>query len=457
MIFSKVAIIGRSNVGKSTLFNILTESDQALVSQYPGTTRDRNIAVCSWGGVDFELIDTGGLEPSLLSKTNKPKRSQHTPPLTAEIQQDVMKQTRIAITNAHLLLLIIDATVGMLPEERAILQYLLKQEKAFFLVLNKVDNPKIRKRAGVLKFPTGTDVFLVSAMNGVGCGDLLDAIVNRIPKVAATHLSETEIRVALVGKPNVGKSSLLNRICGEERVIVSPIPFTTRETHDIMISHKGHSIRFIDTVGLRKKMKHGDTLKKKGWEKTIRSIHKADVVIFLLEALSNIDTQDRRILAEIVKTDASLLLGINKWDLVPEKNSDTMRKLQDKIFRLLPFIKHAPLVFISAKTGARIQNLLDMVLQVYSYRSVRLQDKELQQFLIDAKRHHRPPQRKGLPRPQIFEMKQRDTSPPRFILFVNNKGSFHPSYMRYLTNQLYETFRLLGCPVKIEFRSILHK
>lgn len=448
MDYPKVAIVGRTNVGKSTLFNRLTETKQALISSLPGTTRDRNIQECFWAGHVFTLIDTGGLDVSYLPAKSISKSLLKKQPNLKDMEEQIIKQTQYAIRESDLVLFVVDASAGIQPEDRTIRNLLRKYQKPFLLLANKVDREEIRnKRHELLTLGAGTP-FLISAATGVGCGDMLDAVLSHISNIPATlELKHDEIRVAIVGKPNVGKSSLLNKLCGSERVIVHELPHTTRESHDTVIEYHGKHLRLIDTAGIRRQAKIAGKLERTGIQKSIESIHRADVVLFLFEIHEPLTTQDRHILHDILKTKASVIFVANKWDLVPEKTVRTQKEYRKHIAAAFPFLSWAPILFLSAKTGQKVERVFDMILTVYDHRSLQINDEELKRFLQRLIKRKAPQKRKGVKHPKILGMEQSGIHPPRFTLLVDDTENVHPAYIRFIINQLYEQYSFEGTPI----------
>ncbi len=453
MNFPKVAIIGRTNVGKSTLFNKLIAENVALVSSIAGTTRDRNIKTCEWNGYTFELIDTGGLDISYLPENIMSKDLLQKKHFLLEIERDIVRQTQIAIRQADLILFVIDAQIGILQEDRSVLNFLRKHKKAFLLVANKVDNQLVRKEsAELVKLGAGTP-FLVSAATGVGSGDLLDEVVKHIKKRVVKKENEV-IGISILGKPNVGKSSLLNFLAGEERVIVNPMPHTTRESQDIFLMHQKKHLRIIDTAGIRRQAKVSGFLEREGIERSFESLAKTDVALLMLEVNQPLTSQDGKIAHEISQSKTSVIIIANKWDLISEKDTRTQKIYQETVQKFFPDLKWAPIIFMSAKTGSRAKKVLDLILEVNEYRYHKIEDEELAEFIKKIITKHSPKKRIGIHHPKIYGMEQRGINPPRFHLFVDDKRNIHPSYIRYIQNQLYAQYKFYGAPLIIELKSV---
>lgn len=346
----QVAIIGRTNVGKSTLFNRLSETKKAIVSPIPGTTRDRKQEIIKWQGKEFILVDTGG--PDVLEK---------------ELAPQIKKQIVIAIKKTNLILLVVDGQSELLPQDRQIARILRKIKKPIILGINKIDNPRIEERIAPEIFALGFPFQAIfSAANGSGTGDLLDLITKLLPKNLKPYtLNLKPIKLAIIGRPNVGKSSLLNALIGEERVIVSPIPHTTRDINDVEFSYKNKNFLIIDTVGLRRKRKVWGIIEREGVKQTIETIKKADVILVVLEVHRTISHQDKELIRLVREKKKPLALILNKWDLVTNKTAKTRNYYLHYFSQALPFLKNTPVLFVSALTGQNIKKILDLALDLY--------------------------------------------------------------------------------------------
>jgi GTP-binding protein len=452
-VLPKVAIIGRTNVGKSTLFNRLISEKKALVSDMPGTTRDRNSALCTWRDFAFELIDTGGLDISYLSQKRIRKNllSENLAALT-DLEKDVIKQAQIGLKQADLVLFLIDGQAGILPEDRTVLHLLRKHEKPFLYVANKIDRPNLRKRASEFLGLGAGIPHLVSSRNGVGCGDLLDAIVEKLPKNSPPEEGD-EINISIVGKPNVGKSSLLNAILGEQRVIVSDLPHTTRESHDIVIPFSGMNLRFIDTAGLRRKNKIPGVLEKKGIKKTQQNIIHSDVVLFLVDLSALFTLEDKKIADALLETKACIIIVANKWDLISEKTPYAMGQWQNAIRHFFPMLSHVPIVFLSAKLSSRLSVLMKQIEETHRVSLHSLPVDRLNDFLMEAVKKHPPRKAPGKKRVRFFEIQQVRIQPPKFLVFVDRTKDIHADYIHYLENALQKTFPMHGAKVTVIIQS----
>ena len=454
-----VVIFGRTNVGKSTLFNALVEKKQALVANIPGTTRDSNIGQVSWGRLSFNLIDTGGII-DLKYLTGQSAK-------TNDIEVKVQQQARQYLDQADLILFLVDNKAGLLPQDKQLALILKKtaDAKKIILVANKVDSPgKRAKTAEFFKLALG-DVIAISAANGSGTGDLLDIVVKRLesrnsqltthhPKVyfknglrVMSYELQDIIKVCIIGKPNVGKSSLLNSLLGYQRVIVSPIPHTTREPQDTDIIYQEKNIKLIDTAGISKKGAKTKGLEKYGIAKSLGMLTKADIALLVLDISEGITHQDAKLIEEILNQQKSLILIANKWDLI--KARDT-KKYTNYIYGKLPFTQFVPIQFTSALTGEKVKKILDLILAIDQERKLKLGDSQLNKFLLRLVKIHRPAKGKGVKHPRIYEFKQIAANPPRFIIRLGPKDNIHFSYLRFMENRLRENFGFTGTPITIK-------
>ena len=454
-----VVIFGRTNVGKSTLFNALVEKKQALVANIPGTTRDSNIGQVSWGRLSFNLIDTGGII-DLKYLTGQSVK-------TNDIEVKVQQQARQYLDQADLILFLVDNKTGLLPQDKQMALILKKtaDTKKIILVVNKVDSPGQRaKTAEFFKLALG-DVIAISAANGSGTGDLLDIVVKRLesrnsqltthhPKVyfknglrVMSYELQDIIKVCIIGKPNVGKSSLLNSLLGYQRVIVSPIPHTTREPQDTDIIYQEKNIKLIDTAGISKKGAKTKGLEKYGIAKSLGMLTKADIALLVLDISEGITHQDAKLIEEILNQQKSLILIANKWDLI--KARDT-KKYTNYIYGKLPFTQFVPIQFTSALTGEKVKKILDLILAIDQERKLKLGDSQLNKFLLRLVKIHRPAKGKGVKHPRIYEFKQIAANPPRFIIRLGPKDNIHFSYLRFMENRLRENFGFTGTPITIK-------
>jgi len=450
-----VVIFGRTNVGKSTLFNKLTEQNKALISDVEGTTRDSNIGQVEWARKKFTLIDTGGImnTKNLLKKTAKDKE---------DIDTIVQKQARDYLKKADLILFLVDTKTGLLPDDKKmalILKKTLPQNKNIMLIANKSDNPRLRSQTAEFnKLSLGAPL-PISATTGSGTGDLLDLVIKKIPskKFPSNRLSSEifkPINVCILGQPNVGKSSLVNSILGEKKIIVSPIPHTTREPQDTEIEYNNHLINLIDTAGVSKrgqkgarKIKLKETLEKKSIIKSLGVLKRADIALLVIDIKNGISHQDAKLVDEIISQKVSLIIVANKWDIIETRNT---KKYTEYIYDSLPFIKWAPIQFVSALTGEKVMKILDLILEIKEQRKIKVSDTAMKNFLARIVKSQKPPKRKLDKRPHIFEIKQVKIDPPKFLIRIRNKDEIHYSYIKFIENRIRESFGFIGAPINIE-------
>ncbi len=430
-----VAIVGRPNVGKSMLFNKLTGQRLSIVEDTPGVTRDRLYAPCEWVGRKFDLVDTGGIEP----RTDD------------EILLFMRTQAEIAIQNATVIVFLCDIKTGLTASDQEVANMLLKSGKPVVLAVNKMDqtgatNPDIYE---FYNLGLG-DPIPVSAVHGHGTGDLLDACVAYFPPEEDEEEDPDLIKVAIIGKPNVGKSSLVNRILGEERVIVSNIAGTTRDAVDSYFENEKGKYLLIDTAGMRKKSKVDDRVEKFSVLRGTMAIERCDVCLILIDANEGVTEQDTKVAGLAHEAGKACIIVVNKWDAV-EKDDTTMDRMREDIRRDLSYMTYAPILFISALTGQRVERLFDLINYVSEQAAMRITTGMLNNVLADATARVQPPTDRGR-RLKIYYMTQVGVKPPHFVCFCNNAELFHFSYQRYLENQIRQTFGLEGTPVKLTVR-----
>ena len=430
-----VAVVGRPNVGKSTLFNVLAGDMISIVKDTPGVTRDRIYADCTWLDHSFTLIDTGGIEPD-----------------TKDIILSQMReQAEIAIATADVILFIVDVRQGMTDSDSKVADMLRKSRKPVVLAVNKVDNPA--------KF--GNDVYefynlgigdpvAISAASRLGLGDLLDEVVAHFPEGSGDEEEDDRPRVAIVGKPNVGKSSIINKLLGENRVIVSDIAGTTRDAVDTEIVHNGTEYVFIDTAGLRRKSKIKEELERYSIIRTVTAVERADVVLMVIDAKEGVTEQDAKIAGIAHERGKGMIIAVNKWDAL-EKDDKTIYRFTEKVRNTLAYMPYAELLFISAKTGQRLPKLFETIDMVLQYQNLRVQTGVLNEILTEAMAMQQPPSDRGK-RLKIYYMTQVSVKPPTFVIFVNDKELMHFSYVRYLENKIRESFGFRGTPLKFIIR-----
>ena len=431
-----VAIVGRPNVGKSMLFNKLTGQRTSIVEDTPGVTRDRIYGSCEWCGRSFSLVDTGGIEPDTDSDMLKFMR----------------RQAEIGIELADAIIMVADVRSGVTAADQDVATMLRKSGKPVALAVNKCDSIGLVNADAFEFYSLGIgDLFETSAVHGHGTGDLLDWVLENIPENDEEEEDSDVIKVAIVGKPNVGKSSLLNRILGEERVIVSNVAGTTRDAIDSYFENESGKYCFIDTAGMRRKSKVDDAIEKYSNMRSISAIERADVCLILIDANDGVTEQDTKIAGLVHEAGKAAILVVNKWDAVENKETNTMRDMEAKVRQGLSYMLYAPVLFISALTGARVDKLFQLIQDVYAQNTMRITTGALNSLLADATARVQPPTDKGR-RLKIYYMTQASSKPPHFVIFCNDARLFHFSYQRYLENQIREVFGLQGTPVRITIR-----
>ena len=431
-----VAIVGRPNVGKSMLFNKLTGQRTSIVEDTPGVTRDRIYGDCEWCGRHFSLVDTGGIEPDTDSDMLKFMR----------------RQAEIGIELADAIIMVADVRSGVTAADQDVATMLRKSGKPVALAVNKCDSTGLVNPDAFEFYSLGIgDLFETSAVHGHGTGDLLDWVLENIPEDDGEEEDSDVIKVAIVGKPNVGKSSLLNRILGEERVIVSNVAGTTRDAIDSYFENESGKYCFIDTAGMRRKSKVDDAIEKYSNMRSISAIERADVCLILIDANDGVTEQDTKIAGLVHEAGKAAILVVNKWDAVENKETNTMRDMEAKVRQGLSYMLYAPVLFISALTGARVDKLFQLIQDVYAQNTMRITTGALNSLLADATARVQPPTDKGR-RLKIYYMTQASSKPPHFVIFCNDARLFHFSYQRYLENQIREVFGLQGTPVRITIR-----
>ncbi len=439
-----VALVGRPNVGKSTLFNRILGQRLAVVSEVPGTTRDRLYAEAEWAGVSFLLVDTGGLEVT---------EGRHTQPLSEDSEQFlplIRQQANIAIQDADVVVQVVDGQSGITAADQEVADILRRSQKPIIVAANKLESSRLRDGAYEFYELALGEVFPISALHGTGTGDLLDAIVESIP-VSDIEEEDDSIKVAILGRPNVGKSTLLNKLIGEERAIVSPIPGTTRDAIDTKLNWEGHDFTLIDTAGIRRRGKIDPGVEKYSVLRAIKALQRADVALLLIDAAEGITTQDTHIAGMLIKEYASVIVLVNKWDTV-DKDTYTIHIYSDEIRQALNFLPFVPLLFISAKTGQRVNKIMDLIVEVFEARFRRISTGQLNRLMRDAISRHPPPQKGGI-QVKFAYVTQATVDPPTFVFFVNKPDWVHFTYQRYLENRIREEFPFPGTPIRLVFRA----
>ncbi len=430
-----VAVVGRPNVGKSTLFNKLIGQRLSIVEDTPGVTRDRIFADCEWCGRTFMLADTGGIEP----KTDD------------VILAQMRRQAELAIEQADVIVLVTDLRTGVTADDQAVATMLQKSGKPIVLCVNKCDSPGEPPVEFYEFYNLGLgDPIAVSSVHGMGTGDLLDAVLVHLPDEAAQEEEADVIRVAVIGRPNAGKSSLINCVAGEERSIVSSIAGTTRDAIDTSISNQYGDFVFIDTAGLRRKSRVDDAIEKYSVLRAEMAVERADVCVIMIDGVEGFTEQDSKVAGIAHEKGKACIIAVNKWDAV-EKDDKTMDKMRKKLMEDFSFMPYAPFIFLSAKTGQRVERLFELIKFVSEQNAMRISTGTLNDVLALATARVQPPTDKGK-RLRIYYMTQVSTKPPTFVFFVNRADLFHFSYQRYLENQLRETFGLEGTPVRFIIR-----
>ncbi len=429
------AIVGRPNVGKSTLFNKIIGQRISIVEDTPGVTRDRIFADGEWSGKKFTLIDTGGIEPKNDS----------------EILTEMRNQANLAIEMADVVIFMVDIKDGLTAADADVAAMLQKSKKPVVLVCNKSDSPGEVPMEYYEFFNLGLDEpVAVSSIHGLGVGDLLDKVYSYVDFSKTDEIEEDIIKVAVIGKPNAGKSSLINTILGEKRVIVSNIAGTTRDAIDTYYERDGQKYLFVDTAGMRKKGKIDENIERYSVIRSLAAIDRCDVVLVMIDATEGVTEQDSKIAGYAHNAGKASIVVVNKWDLV-EKETNTMKNFKNEILNGLPFMQYAPSEFVSAKTGLRLNKLFELIKFVNAQNAMRIPTGVLNDVLNDATSMVQPPSDKGR-RLKIYYITQASTRPPAFILFVNDKELAHFSYVRYIENKIRETFNLNGTPVKFIIR-----
>lgn len=447
-----VALVGRPNVGKSTIFNRLTGTRDAIIDDVPGTTRDRLFGVGEWVGVEFDLIDTGGIDPD--------PGGQKEPLSTgsANFVKEIKTQALIAVEESDVVLFVVDAISGVTPADREIATILRKMQKTvdgvvrppILLVANKADSMNIRANLSEFYELGMGDPYPISAIHGTETGDLLDAMLELFPEKVEEE-DDDSVKIAIVGKPNAGKSSLLNRLVGEERVIVSDIAGTTRDAIDTKFEFNGVPITLIDTAGIRRRGRIEPGVEKYSVLRAMRSIEKADVALLVIDAVAGISVQDTHIAGYILEEWKSVVVVVNKWDAI-EKDTYTMQTFTEKIRRELNFMDYVPILFISAKTNQRVNQVLPTALQVQEERVARIPTSALNDILHTAQDEHHATSKSGRSL-SIYYGTQVRSDPPTFLLYCNDPKLAHFTYTRYILNRIRERFGFVGTPIRIVYKA----
>lgn len=444
-----VALVGRPNVGKSTLFNRLTGERLAIVDDVPGTTRDRLLAEADWNGYFFFVMDTGGIDPA---------RGKGQTPLSIgskEFINEIREQADLAIQESDVILFIVDGQTGVMPADQEIAEILRRKQKSvdgklvppIILVVNKGESAKIRQVVAEFYELGMGDPYAISALHGTGTGDLLDEVVRHIEAIGEDTEEDTSAKIAIVGKPNSGKSSLLNKIVGKERAIVSEIPGTTRDAVDTKMEFNGMPVTLIDTAGIRRRGKVLPGVEKYSVIRSMNAIERADVAILVIDATSSITAQDTHIAGYIKDAWKSAVVAVNKWDLI-DKDTYTINDFTAQIRQELNFVDYVPMIFISALTGQRVDQVLPLAMQVQEERLVRLSTSQINKIIQRAQDMHPAPSKTGRSL-RIYYGTQVRSDPPTFMLYVNYPELAHFSYIRYLENQIRKDYPFIGTPIRL--------
>ncbi len=444
-----VALVGRPNVGKSTLFNRIVGQRLAVVHDRPGTTRDRQHAEAEWQGVVFTLVDTGGIE--MLDRVVTGEMA----PLaedSAQFVREIRQQAEVAIADADVIIFVVDLMTGITAADEVVGDILRRSQKPVIVAASKGDSPA--RRADVTEFYSlgiGDEIFAVSGLHGTGVGDLLDAVVDALPRRVPDDFEEDEsIKIAILGRPNVGKSTLLNRLLGEERAIVSPVAGTTRDAIDTLLLWHGQQLTLIDTAGIRRRGKIRPGVEKYSVLRALKAIKRADVALVLLDASEGPAAQDAHVAGLILDEMKSAIVLVNKWDAV-QKDDYTMDAYTRQVRETLKFMPYVPVLFISALTGQRVSRIIPLALQVYEERFFRIPTAEVNRIVRDAAARQQPPS-KGGKRLKIRYASQVAVDPPKILFHVNDVELVHFSYQRYLENQIRALYPFTGTPIQMSFR-----
>lgn len=446
-----VALVGRPNVGKSTLFNRLVGERMAVTNEIPGTTRDRIQSTFDWQGITFNVVDTGGIE------VYQPKGTRDTAPLaegSAEFVSQIRSQALLAVEEADVIILVVDAEQGITAADEEIAEILRRTRKPVLVAANKADHHKhVDNAVEFYALGLGEQVHAISAIHGLGVGDLLDGVVDSLADVSELTIEDEDddrLKIAIVGRPNVGKSSLLNKLLGEDRAIVSDIAGTTRDAIDTEIQFHGESVVLIDTAGIRRRGRIEPGVEKFSVVRSMKAIDRADVVLLLIDATQGITEQDQHIGGYVMEAGRSIILIVNKWDAV-EKDSQTAIAFERSLRTKFDFLPNPPILFISALTGQRIHQVLETAHRVWEGRHFRIPTSELNRVVRDAMQRHTPPIR-GTRRLKIMYASQVAIDPPVMLFHVNDPRLVHFTYKRYLENRIREEYAFEGTPIRMSFR-----
>lgn len=445
-----VALVGRPNVGKSTLFNRIIGSRLAIVEDLPGTTRDRLYADGEWTGSAFTLIDTGGIELVGGEDRDARRASEPLSISSAQLRREIREQAQVAIDEADVVIFLVDAKEGVTGGDEDVAEVLRRSRRPIILAANKADNPE-RRLAAVEFYELGLgEPYPISALHGLGVGDLLDAVVESFPLVEE-EVEEDALKIAIIGRPNVGKSSLLNALIGRQRTIVSDTPGTTRDAIDTRLTWQGEPVVLIDTAGIRRRGRVEQGVEKYSVMRALRAVQRADVVALVLDASQGVLAQDAHIASYALEEWKGIMVLVNKWDLV-EKDSNTINEFTRAIRNELKFLDFAPLLFISALTKQRVHKVIELARHIQAERTYRIPTGELNRLVQDAVERHRAPTKTGR-QLRVYYATQASVAPPTFAFFVNDPELVHFTYQRYLENQIRAHHPFEGTPIKLVFRN----
>ena len=444
-----VALVGRPNVGKSTLYNRIVGERIAIVEDLPGTTRDRLYADAEWTGSPFTLVDTGGIE-LVQGESNARRGSAPLSVSSADFRREIREQAQIAIDEADVIVFLVDAKEGVTAGDQDVADVLRRSQKPVLLAANKADN-LTRSMAAVEFYELGLgDPYDISALHGLGVGDLLDLVVENFP-TAGDDEEDDRLKIAIIGRPNVGKSSLLNALLGQERAIVSEIPGTTRDAIDMQLTWEGESVVLIDTAGIRRRGRVEQGVEKYSVMRALRAVQRSDVVALVIDASQGLTAQDAHVASYALDEWKGMMLVVNKWDLV-EKDSNTMNEYTRQLQADLKFIDYVPMLFISALTRQRVQKVIPLAQHIQAERRMRIPTSALNKLVQDAAVKHRAPSKTGK-QLRFYYASQVDVAPPTFMFFVNDTELVHFTYRRYLENQIRLAHPFQGTPIKLLFRN----
>jgi len=446
-----VALVGRPNVGKSTLFNRLVGERRSIVEDEPGTTRDRLYAAAEWTNRPFVLVDTGGLDVAATEKAPQKGQPESLGSSSREFVREIRQQAEAAIGEADVIVFLVDAKDGITAADRDVAEILRRSGRPVLLAANKADNEARRQAALEFYELSLGEPYPISALHGTGTGDLLDAIVARIPGVEE-ELPSDSVRIAIIGRPNVGKSSLLNALLQEERAIVSPIAGTTRDAIDTELTWEGQKVTLIDTAGIRRRGKVESGVEKYSVMRAIGAIERSDVVLLVLDATGGITAQDTHVAGFVLEAYKSVVVIVNKWDAVEGKDSDSALGFAEEVRGKLKFMSYVPVLFVSALTRQRVSKVLPLAMRIAAQRRVRVPTGELNRRLREAMVSHPVSNRQGKQLKFLYAT-QAEVAPPTFVVFVNDKELVHFSYQRFLENQIRAAYPFEGTPIRLVFRN----